>query len=70
MSAWSTRTIREDDMQDIVEGIKIHDRPNGTFDVEVVLKKRVVWSRGGFRIREMADEAGKRELDRLKNNRS
>lgn len=57
-------------MQDIVEGIKIHDRPNGTFDVEVVLKKRVVWSRGGFRIREMADEAGKRELDRLKNNRS
>jgi len=57
----------EDTMQDMVEGVRVHDRPNGTFDVEVILKKRVVWSRGGFRIREMADEAGKQEMERLKN---
>ncbi|MDB5523997.1 MAG: hypothetical protein JWM58_1760 [Rhizobium sp.] len=53
-------------MQDMVEGIRVHDHPDGTFDVEVVMKKRVVWSRGGFRVREMADDAGKREFDRLK----
>lgn len=56
-------------MDDMNEGVRVHTRPGGTFDAEVVVDRQVVWQRPGYRSQAEAQAEADRELARIKGRR-
>jgi hypothetical protein len=57
---------REDEMKQMVEGMRINLKRNGTFEAEVFMNGEVVWSRPGLPTREQAQLEADRQLEWLK----
>jgi hypothetical protein len=56
-------------MEEMVEGTRVHTRRNGTFVAEVVVNRRVVWRRQGYRSQQEAQAEADRKWTDIKRNR-